>query len=391
MTESQQKPVLIDMWATWCKNCLTMDQTTLRDPAEIAALSGYVKIKFQADDTDAEPAKSVMRRFDAVFLPTYVILRPKNAPTIPIRFMRMMLPLVLLASVVLAQSPAPVVPTDQSVSPVETGVLPKGFRPAGPDCLVVPDWEIHEYNPNFFILRESGCINYEKPFLYLIFGRDKVLLEDTGAGKVDTATVVNGLIAKWRERNKKTSPLTLMVIHSHGHSDHIAGDSGFKDSPNVQFVAANVAEVSKSAGIRNWPTDIGQIDLGNRVIDVIPIPGHEPSGIALYDRQTGLLLSGDTLYPGRLYVSTASFAEFAASIQRLVDFTKNKPVAHILGTHVEQTRTPFVDYPRGTVYQPDEHALELSRGDLLELNEALIAMKDKPVRLSLRSVIFYLR
>ena len=73
-----QKPVLIDMWATWCKNCLTMDVTTMKDPAVVKALDRYVKIKFQAEDPDREPAKSVMRRFDAVGLPTYVILRPKT-------------------------------------------------------------------------------------------------------------------------------------------------------------------------------------------------------------------------------------------------------------------------------------------------------------------------
>jgi thiol:disulfide interchange protein len=73
-----QKPVLVDMWATWCKNCLTMDVTTMADPAVVIALDRYVKIKFQAEDPDREPAKSVMRRFDAVGLPTYVILRPKT-------------------------------------------------------------------------------------------------------------------------------------------------------------------------------------------------------------------------------------------------------------------------------------------------------------------------
>jgi hypothetical protein len=43
-----------------------------------AALAGYVKIKFQAEDPDGQPAKSVMQKFDAVGLPTYVILRPKG-------------------------------------------------------------------------------------------------------------------------------------------------------------------------------------------------------------------------------------------------------------------------------------------------------------------------
>jgi thiol:disulfide interchange protein len=74
--ERENKPVLIDFWATWCKNCLTMDKTTLEDPEVTAALTDYVKIKFQAEDPDAEPARSVMARFNAVGLPTYVILKP---------------------------------------------------------------------------------------------------------------------------------------------------------------------------------------------------------------------------------------------------------------------------------------------------------------------------
>jgi thiol:disulfide interchange protein DsbD len=75
--EREGKPVLIDMWATWCKNCLTMDQTTLASAEVKEALAGYIKIKFQAEEPDKSPAKEVMRRFDAVGLPTYVILRPK--------------------------------------------------------------------------------------------------------------------------------------------------------------------------------------------------------------------------------------------------------------------------------------------------------------------------
>jgi thioredoxin:protein disulfide reductase len=74
----EQKPVLVDLWATWCKNCLVMDNTTLKDPGVTSALDGYVKIKYQAEDPESEPAKSIMQRFDAVGLPAYVILRPKN-------------------------------------------------------------------------------------------------------------------------------------------------------------------------------------------------------------------------------------------------------------------------------------------------------------------------
>jgi thiol:disulfide interchange protein DsbD len=78
VAEREGKPVLIDMWATWCKNCLTMDKTTLVDPSVKAALDGFVKIKFQAESPDESPAREVMQRFGAVGLPTYVVLTPKN-------------------------------------------------------------------------------------------------------------------------------------------------------------------------------------------------------------------------------------------------------------------------------------------------------------------------
>ena len=78
LAQREQKPVLIDMWATWCKNCLTMDKTTLENADVQKALSGYVKIKYQAEDPDQPPAKTVMQRFNAAGLPTYVILRPKS-------------------------------------------------------------------------------------------------------------------------------------------------------------------------------------------------------------------------------------------------------------------------------------------------------------------------
>jgi len=78
VAKREGKPVLIDMWATWCKNCLTMDKTTLVDPSVKTALDGFVKIKFQAEVPDESPAREVMRRFGAVGLPTYVVLTPEN-------------------------------------------------------------------------------------------------------------------------------------------------------------------------------------------------------------------------------------------------------------------------------------------------------------------------
>ncbi len=72
-----------------------------------------------------------------------------------------------------------------------------------------------------------------------------------------------------------------------------------------------------------------------------------------------------------------------ASAQRLADFARTHTIAHVLGTHIEQTATPYLDYPRGTTYQPNEHRLELTRANVLELNEAFQSIKDKPEKVAL--------
>lgn len=282
--------------------------------------------------------------------------------------------LLLLPCAATPQSPRP------SGTAFREGVLPKSWSPGGPKCVNVPEFQIHKYNEDLYILRQSGCSHYEKPFLYLIFGGDKALLLDTGAGRTDVARVVKGVIDTWLSR-RGLRAIRLMVAHTHAHSDHTSGDEQFRTPPTV-FVQPDLNSVQSFFGIKRWPEEIVQYDLGQRIIDVIPIPGHETSSIAIYDRQTAILFTGDTLYPGRLYVEEP--IEYARSIKRLVDFTQNRHVAHILGTHIENKRTPYQDYPAPTKYQPDEHALELGRGQLLELHLALEQMKGKAVRRVMR-------
>lgn len=150
-------------------------------------------------------------------------------------------------------------------------------------------------------MRENGCLNYEKPFLYLFFGSEKALLIDTGARQTHVASAVSGVIDEWAARNHR-KPLLLIVGHSHSHDDHIAGDAQFRARPNTTVVPLTIEATMKSFDIPRWPDGFGKIDLGGRILDVFPIPGHDVLSLAYYDRQTGILDAGDRLYPGRLYV-----------------------------------------------------------------------------------------
>jgi hydroxyacylglutathione hydrolase len=247
------------------------------------------------------------------------------------------------------------------------------------------EYYVHEYNPNFYMLRQSPCSDYEKPIIYLIFGSEKALLWDTGSRNARTREAVDRLIDRWLKVNHRAS-IPLVVMHSHRHGDHTAGDPQFADRPDTTLVKPNLPTVKAYFGFQNWPTEVKVFDLGGRPVDLVPIPGHSDDSIALYDRRTGILLTGDTVYPGRLYVD--DFPNFKKSVHRLAEFTDGKLVAHVLGNHIEQSRTPYLNYPVGKIWQPDEHQLELSVGHILELDRALSHMQE-PKRLALRDMTIW--
>lgn len=243
-----------------------------------------------------------------------------------------------------------------------------------------PPLQTYQVDADTFILRQNKCVNFEAPFVYLLFGDERVFMLDTGATSsaqsFPIAETVRGIIDGWLSERGQ-SGVELVVAHSHGHGDHTAGDGQFAGQPDTALVAASVSAIQTFFGISDWPEQSVEYDLGGRVLDIVGIPGHESAHIAVYDRRTGILLTGDTLYPGRLYIR--DFEQYRASIQRLVALVAERPVSHVLGTHIEMTTTAGVDYPIGTTYQPDELPLELSRTHLEELNAALQAM-NAPVR-----------
>src|SRR5271163_4406137 len=64
---------------------------------------------------------------------------------------------------------------------IRAGTLPVSWDSGGPRCMELPEWQVHEYNPDLYILRQSGCTDAEMPFLFLFFGKDRGLLWDTGS------------------------------------------------------------------------------------------------------------------------------------------------------------------------------------------------------------------
>ena len=256
-----------------------------------------------------------------------------------------------------------------------------------------PAIEVYQYDQNTFILRQNKCVHYEAPFMYLLFGDKQALLIDTGAtAEHETfplAAKISEIIAQRALQLNLSEPnLALLVAHSHSHGDHIAGDSQFTNYKDVEIIKTKDTKALISAfSFENWPSENSQIDLGGRVINIIPTPGHQAQAITFYDQQTKWLLTGDSIYPGRLYVR--DWHAYKESISRIVDFTKSHSISAILGAHIEMSATANVDYPTGSTYQPNEASLVLTADDLYKLNQQLFKLGNKPSRAGLGSLIIY--
>lgn len=244
-----------------------------------------------------------------------------------------------------------------------------------------PDIQVHAYDEHTFILRQNMAVDHEAPFLFLIFGNARAVLIDTGATEsaefFPLRRVVDDLIGRWLAEHPRDD-YTLLVLHTHAHSDHVAGDAQFADRPRTTVVGADLNSAWEYFGYADAPDLVARVDLGGRVLECLATPGHHEAAVTYYDPHTGILLTGDTVYPGRLYV--ADWAAFGRTVDRLIAFADTRPVTHVLGCHIEMTNEPGVDYPVLTTYQPDEPPLQMTTGQLRDIREAIDEIGGRPGR-----------
>jgi glyoxylase-like metal-dependent hydrolase (beta-lactamase superfamily II) len=253
---------------------------------------------------------------------------------------------------------------------------------------VEPQMQVQRYDDDTFVIRQSIRTNFEGPFLYVLFGSERAFLIDTGAGGLKVRPTIDGVIAEWAARHHRTS-IPLIVAHSHSHGDHHQGDAEFQDRPDTTVIGLYPKDVAEFFKIADWPNQIVSYELGGRVLDIIPTPGHQSAHIMLFDRKTRLLFSGDSLGPYRLYIPMNEAKNYRDSIDRVATFTKDKHVSWILGAHIEMTAKPAELIPDEAPSHPDEHVLEIRYANLPELQAALHAMGDNLLQQAHRDFVIF--
>jgi glyoxylase-like metal-dependent hydrolase (beta-lactamase superfamily II) len=225
-----------------------------------------------------------------------------------------------------------------------------------------PRIQVVQYNEDTYILRENVCIHWEAPFTYLLFGNRGALLIDTGAtpeaAYYPLRASVDAIITRWSQIRRKNNVHLTVVMTSGEDIAQNQGLTQFARRPATALAPVPLAPMKQFYGLADvWPSGTGRIDLGDRIVDVIPMPGAHKDGLAFYDPYNQFLFTGDLLFPGKINISND--ADYVASLQRLKEWRESHPVKWLMGGHIEMQFVPGKAYPRFATYKPYERVLQM--------------------------------
>jgi glyoxylase-like metal-dependent hydrolase (beta-lactamase superfamily II) len=134
--------------------------------------------------------------------------------------------------------------------------------------------------------------------------------------------------------------------------------SQFAGRPDTTGAPADLAGTKRFYEFAGaWPSGIGHIDLGDRIVEVIPTPGAHKDGLTFYDPYNDFLHTGDLLFPGKINISNDK--AYAASLSRLKNWRDTHAVKWVMGGHIEMQFVPGKVYPRFATYKPYERLLQM--------------------------------
>jgi len=213
--------------------------------------------------------------------------------------------------------------------------------------------QVHRYNEHTYILRQNPAIHWEAPFMYLLMGNERAVLLDTGATEEEEffplRETVDKVLRRWSSAQNVEMP-ELLVLPLGSDQSQTAALAQFANKPYTTVMAPG-------SGERASLVTQQQLDLGGRVLSVIPTPGLDASSITLYDPWGDLLLTGNAFYPGRLVIR--DFQAYRNSLSSLVQFMYEESVSYVFGGRIEMTNRPGLDHRLRSNYRPGEHSLQL--------------------------------
>lgn len=119
---------------------------------------------------------------------------------------------------------------------------------------------------------------------FLLSGDEKALLIDSGMKIHNAKEIVRQLVS-----------LPIELLNTHGDIDHVASNGEFEKFYMSPAEASNYYRTQKKSGCF-IPVENGDIlELGNRKLEIVHIPGHTPGSIAVLDLDNRILYSGDTV------------------------------------------------------------------------------------------------